>query len=340
MSPLTAVRTGIRRVNNARALLFGVYLTTLLVALPLSIALRGMIEAHLGRSLAADTALSHTNHEWWQEFSAQASGLGTTFTPSIVGFGAVLENVSNLLDNVPLATTVAGATTAWLVIWSFLTGGIIDRLARDRKTRSAGFFAACGMHFWRLLRLGVIALLVYYVLFETVHAWIFEDAYEWIARDMDVERTAFLTQLAGYALFGLLLLFFNVIFDYARIRIVVEDRRSALGAVAAAARFVRRHLRPVAGVYTLAACVYLLAVVVYGILVPGAPRDGLSMWGVLIAGQIYILARHYVKLLFYASQAALFQSALAHAAYTAAPPLVWPESPAAEAVTNREATAL
>jgi hypothetical protein len=96
----------------------------------------------------------------------------------------------------------------------------------------------------------------------------------------------------------------------------------------------------VAGVYTLDACVYLLAVALYGILAPGAPRDGLSMWGVLIVGQLYILARHYVKLLFYASQAALFQSALAHATYTAAPPLVWPESPAAEAVTNREATAL
>lgn len=340
MSALAAVRTGIRRVNGAPALLFGVYLTTLLVALPLSLALRGMIETHLGPSLAADAASAAANHEWWQEFSAQASGLGTTFTPSIVGFGAILENVSNLLDNVPLATTIAGATAAWLVIWSFLTGGLIDRLARDRKTRSAGFFAACGMHFWRLLRLGVIALLVYYALFETVHGWIFEDAYEWITRDLDVERTAFLTRLAGYAVFGLLLLFFNVIFDYARIRIVVEDRRSALGALAASARFVRRHGRRVAGVYTLAACVYLLAVAVYGLLVPGAPGDGLSMWVALIAGQLYILARHYVKLLFYASQAALFQSALAHAAYTAAPPLVWPESPAAEAVTNREATAL
>ena len=33
----------------------------------------------------------------------------------------------------------------------------------------------------------------------------------------------------------------NLVLDYARIRIVVEDRRSALGALAAGARFVRRH---------------------------------------------------------------------------------------------------
>ena len=48
-------------------------------------------------------------------------------------------------------------------------------------------------------------------------------------------------RIAGYVLFGAVLVFFNVIFDYARIRIVVEDRRSAIGAIAAGARFVRRH---------------------------------------------------------------------------------------------------
>jgi len=37
----------------------------------------------------------------------------------------------------------------------------------------------------------------------------------------------------------------------------------------------------------------------------------------------------------YASAIALFQSRLAHAGYAAAPPLEWPESPAAEAVANR-----
>jgi hypothetical protein len=41
-----------------------------------------------------------------------------------------------------------------------------------------------------------------------------------------------------------------------------------------------------------------------------------------------------VKLVFYASQTALFQRALAHASYAAAPAVVWPDSPAAESITN------
>ena len=126
------------------------------MALPLSFVLGDVIEAHLGRSLAADAAAGGVDYDWWQEFMAQATGIGTTFVPSILGFGAVLDNVSGLLDNKPLAATIAGVTTAWLIIWSFLSGGVLDRYARGRPTRATGFFAACGTHFWRFARLGLV----------------------------------------------------------------------------------------------------------------------------------------------------------------------------------------
>ena len=61
------------------------------------------------------------------------------------------------------------------------------------------------------------------------------------------------------------------------------------------------------------------------------------MWGTLAIGQLYIIGRHYVKLLFYASEVAFFQASLAHVAYTAAPAIEWPESPAAEAILNADA---
>lgn len=334
MGPSTALREGIRRVNGAPMVVAGMFALTLFVALPLSYALRGMIAAHLGSSMAADQAAAGTNYEWWQEFSAQASGLGTTFVPSIVGLGAVLDNLSGILDNVPMATTIAGATAAWLVLWSFLSGGVIDRLARGRRTRSHGFFAACGMHFWRLLRLGAAAWLAYAILFHYVHWWILGKAFEWITNDVTSERVGFAWRLAGYLVFGTLLVLCNIVFDYARVRIVVEDRRSALGAILAGARFVRRHAAGVGAVYALNAVAFLLLIAVYAATAPGAPRAGPSMWLVLALGEAYILARHYLKLLFYASETAYFQGALAHAGYTAAPSVVWPDSPAAETIAN------
>ena len=323
-------------MNGAPALFAGLCLVTLLVALPLSLALRGMLEAHFGNSLIAQSAAAGADYEWWQEFLSQATGLGATFLPSIIGFGAVLENLSAFLDNAPMAATIAGVTTAWMLIWSFLSGGVLDRLARDRRTRTHGFFAACGVHFWRFLRLGVLAWLIYAFMFGWVHGWIFESAYPRWTADMTSERTGFLLRTAGYVLFGTVLLFFNVIFDYARIRLVVEDRRSAIGAMAAGARFVRRHFGKVAGLYLLNGIAFLLLVAVYALVSPGAPGQGISMWATLLLGQAFIVGRHYLKLVFYASQTALFQSQLAHAAYTAAPPVVWPDSPAAEAIVNAD----
>ena len=334
MSALAAFRDGVRRVNRAPHLVAGMFVVTLLVALPLSLALRGMIEAHLGRSLAAETAAAGVNSDWWQEFSAHATGLGTTFVPSVIGFGAVLDNLSGLFDNLPLATTIVGATFAWLVIWSFLSGGVLDRFARNRPTRTAGFFAACGTHFWRFLRLGVLGGFVYWFLFELLHPLMFEDAYGRLIRDVTVERRAFTIRLAGYVVFGALLVFCTVLFDFARVRIVVEDRRSSLGALLASVRFVRRHFGAVAGLYLLNGLVFVLLLAVYAVLSPGAPRSGLQMAAVLLLGELYILARHYLKLLFYASQTALFQGALAHAEYTAAPVVVWPDSPSVEAISN------
>jgi hypothetical protein len=337
MAAGSALRDGIRRVNGAPVMLVGMFTVTLLVALPLSIALRGMLADHLGDSLAADAAAAGVNYDWWQEFSEQAAGLATTFTPAVIGFAAVLENAGSLVDNAPLAATIAGATTAWLVIWSFLSGGVIDRYARGRPTRTHGFFAACGTHFWRFLRLGAIAFVAYALLFGWVHGWIFDDFFPWATRDTVVERRAFALRLACYAVFGCLLVACNLLFDYARIRIVVEDRRSALGALAAAARFVRRE-RGAVVLYLFNAAIFLALALAYALADPGAPGAGLSMWATLVLGELYILGRHYVKLLFYASQTSLFQAALAHAAYTAAPAVVWPESPAAEAISNADPT--
>ena len=116
----------------------------------------------------------------------------------------------------------------------------------------------------------------------------------------------------------------------------MEDRRSALGAVAAGARFVRRHFGRVLALYLLNGAAFLLLLAVYALVSPGAPGEGIGMWATLLLGQAYIVGRHYLKLLFYASQIALFQSQLAHASYTAAPPVVWPDSPSAEAIVNAE----
>jgi hypothetical protein len=323
---------GLKRVVSAPAVLIGVFALTFVMTVPLALTVRTMLRDHLGDSLAAHQAADGVNYDWWQEFMAQAGGLGTTFTPQVVGFAAVLNNIGGVMDGEGHIAPVAGALGAYLLVWTFLIGGVIDRYARQRRTRAHGFFGSSGVFFIRFLRLAALAGCVYWFLFAYVHEWLFDDWFRIATRDLDVERQAFAWRLLMYVVFGALLVAVNTLFDYAKIRAVVEDRRSMLGALLASGRFIARHPSRVAGLYALNTLLFLVIIGVWALLAPGSGRAGPTMWLTFVFAQAYVIARLFVKLHVIASQTALFQASLAHAAYTAAPEPVWPESPAAEAI--------
>ena len=87
------------------------------------------------------------------------------------------------------------------------------------------------MFFFRFLRLAIVMFAVYGLLFGYLHPWLFDRVYPRLIRDVNVERTAFFIRAGLYLVFGLVLGACNLVFDYAKVRAVVEDRRSALGAL-------------------------------------------------------------------------------------------------------------
>ena len=329
---LQAWTDGARRVARAPAIVVGMWLATVLISLPLTLALRTELMTHLGSSLAAGTAAQGVNYEWMQEFADQSAGLGSTFRPTIIGFGAVLDNLSAFVDAVPRPVLITTTAAAYILLWLFLAGGIIDRYARDRPTRGHGFFSASGGLFGRFLRLAVIMAVVYGVLFGVVHPWLFDWMYTRLTRNLDVERSAFMIRASLYLVFGLILAPVNLVFDYAKVRLVVEDRRSAVAALPAALQFVRRHAAAALGVYALNIAAFAVVLAVYAAIAPRAGGAGWMMWAGFALSQLYVLGRVWVKLTFWASGTALFQSRLAHAGYVAAPVPAWPDSPIAEAL--------
>ena len=329
---LKAWLDGLRRVRNAPAVLAGTFVLMLASAAPLALTLRGIIEAHLDRSLAAESAAEAVNYDWWQEFSSQASGIGTTFTPAVIGFASTLDALSGVLDARLPTAPIAGALGTYLLAWTFLSGGILDRYARQHRTRAHGFFAACGVFFWRFLRLGIVAGAAYWMLFTYIHRWLLDDAYQKIIVDVSAERVASFWRAGLYALFGALLVGVNITIDYAKIRLVVEDRRSAIGALSAALGFLGRHAGAACGLYALNGLVFVGLLVLWALAAPGAGGVGLSMWTAFAVTQLYLLARIGLKLQFMASETAFFQRSLAHSEFTAAPLPVWPDSPAAASI--------
>jgi hypothetical protein len=331
---MSAWRDGIRRVNSAPAILLGVWALTLFVSVPLAVAMRGMLAQHLGRSLAAETAASGVNYDWMQEFGDQAVGVGVTFKPTIIGFGAVLDNLSAFIDNTRRPAVIVGAASAYIVLWIFVAGGIIDRYARDRATHAYGFFASAGVFFFRFLRLAAVQWLVYALLFGSVHRWLFARLYPRLIHEMSVERTAFFVRISLYLVFGILVAGCTMVFDYAKVRAVVEDRRSMLGALAGGVGFIRRNGAAAVRLFLTNFALFAVVVGVYSFFAPGVGSADASMWSAFALGQFYVLARIWVKLTFWASETALFQDRLAHVGYVARPEPTWPESPAAAAIQS------
>jgi hypothetical protein len=318
-------------VIRAPFLAGGVLVATLLCALPAAMVMRGLVEAHLGSSLEADRALGGWNAGWAVEFSQQTPGIGRTFTHEILGFGGTLTIANTFIENLSLNPAIAATAAAYVAVWVFLSGGILDRLARGRPVRTAAFFSACGVYFFRFVRLGLVIGPAYWALFRWLHPYLFRTVYDRFTRDMTDERSAIALRSWLYALFLGALMIVSLVADYAKVRAVVEDRRSMIGALAASLRFIRRRPFRVAGLYLLNAVALLLIVRVWS---DAAPAASASVWGALLVTQVYLLFRLWSKLAFMASEVVFFQGELAHAGYTAAAVPIWPESPAAEAIGN------
>lgn len=332
-SALAVVGDGWRRVASFPVGLLALLLATAAATLPAAAALRGSIDDHLGDSLSASRVASGVDLRWWDEFVA-ASGPGRSFFPTIIGGAAPVSTYSDLLDGHGPPVEAAAALALALGVWLFLSGGLLDRYARRRRTGPRGFFGACGVFFLRFVRLGLLAGLAYAALLGPVHTWLFDSAYPWLTRETSVERTAFLWRLLCYAVWLAPLLLVNLVVDYAKVRAVVEDRHSMIGALVAGGRFVVRHPGRVATVYGLNAAIAAVVLAAYILLAPDGRGGDWRLLAALGVGAAYLLARLAVRLAFLTSAMALLERTFAHAEYTAPPLPVWPDSPAAEAIDN------
>ena len=106
----------------------------------------------------------------------------------------------------------------------------------------------------------------------------------------------------------------TIVFDYAKVRAVVEDRRSMLGAIGAALGFIRRNAAAAVGAVPAefrAVRASWSASTRWSRRAPAAP--GCRCGSGSRSASSTSSARLWVKLVFWASETALFQSRLAHA---------------------------
>lgn len=289
---------GLRRVAAAPALLLGAWGVTLAVLLAMQLVPGGVRAVYLQPAAAAGAL----------------AGIPQTFGPGLVGFQAVLSTLGDLYAGWPLGAA-NGIAAAGVVVWTFLAGGILDRLARQQRTEGSAFLAACRHHFWPLARLAALAGAVYWILFGGLYSWLLDDPSGAPLRLPTVSADAGPLRSALQVTFGAGVAGVGLLFDYARVRAVVEDRRSMVGALLAALRFVRRRPAAVAGLWLMNAVLTAAALAVWSLAASGAV--GQAMRGAFVGAQLCIAVHLFAQLVAWASQTAYFQDQLAHATYVA-----------------------
>ncbi|MGE3956564.1 MAG: hypothetical protein AB7H96_07580 [Vicinamibacterales bacterium] len=321
MSLLRVWIAGLRRVRRAPAVLLVLWLGTLAATVPPALVLQDAIRAHLGESLEADSAADGVNYDWMQEFTASGDPLTRTLRPDVIGFAAVMDNSSALADAGRRAPVVVVSGVAYLVFAWFLMPGAIHRLAVDQRMGARRFLARCGACAARLLRLGLFSALVYAVLFGSLHAWLFDDLYDRLTHDLTVERTAFLLRLAGYLLFFAIVAVVNLWFDVAKVRMIVEDRRSIVSSLDAAARFIAARPALMFGTYAMNVLLFAAVLGAYYLAAPGASGGSHAIWAAFAVGQAYIAARLFTKLAFWGTEVCALQARFGCAGFARGEPL-------------------
>jgi len=312
MSILKSLASGFGRMARFPSLLLWVYLAMLGLAAPLAMAMRAILKNSIGDSLVHENLRQGFDLAWYGEFSASRSGLGDTFSPSVVGILPMLSNLEKLLEGEIYKAdwTILLAGLLFLLVWTFFGGGILDRYAWPQEPHSRSrLFSQGSEYFFRFVRLLVISLLLYWAIFR----WIARPLDDWVVeatRDVTVETSVMLYRLLVYALVGFLLVVAAMALDYAKIAMVVERRRSALLAFGRGLRFVLAHPLKTFGLFLMLVGVGFFLLLGYVLVAPGPGQ--MSTTAVLLAflvGQAYLLARLMLKLWFLASQTALFRSA-------------------------------
>jgi hypothetical protein len=247
----------------------------------------------LGHSLESERLFTNFDPEWLME-----TGLQFDFTPAA--------------GLIPIALSVA---FLYLLANTFLAGGAIAMLHR----RGESFFAACARYFPRFFRIFLVSILFYGAAFAIGHGLISAES-RWSEQSMR-EAPGDMMQW-GIRAFQLLLFFaVNMIFDYAKIVCVVEDRK-AVRATWRGLGFAGRNFGSAYGLFLVTAAVGIAFLALYHGLSEWFGQDSrVAIIAVFLVRQIYVLARFWVRLWTWGSEIVLYDGLAPPPALSRSPPV-------------------
>ncbi len=308
MTALRAIFHGLGRSLSSPGLVLLLWVASVVAALPAVVLMAESIRSAIGPSQAHETLRGDLELGWWSEYADRATGIETSFTPSSVSAAAFFDNLDAWFSG-ELFSSARGLLALggiYALLWIFLLGGVLDYLyTGPARLQMAQFLGGSSRYFGRFFRLTLLSgggYFLVYRLSRRLFPWV-----EGLTRDVTVERTVLIYNLlaAAAVVFGLTLI--HLIADYAKIAMVLEDRRSAVLAAVRGLAFVLSHpLRTLGIYYGLGLATVGLSVLYFLV----APHPGgastLAIVAAFLVGQVFLLGKLVLRVATYGAQMALY----------------------------------
>lgn len=284
MRALRIFRSACLRALTSPGLVVTLYLVNLLLAFPAFYLSFSVLHSALGNSLAGTSLVEGFDYTIWRDL-ARVHG---------ISLATVLQSA------VPLAVLGIAAQT-------FLSGGILDLLTRQKRFAASAFFQACGTYLGRFVRIWVLtAIMVATValLFLTALGAVLAAA---DARP-DSDRAAAVGIGVSLALLVLALLPVLMASDYARVDTVAEGRRSSWKAVGRGFAFLLHNPGSTLALHLLLLLLLAISGAVYLLLEGLTGIDSpLTIFLMAVLQQVFMIARAAIRIAFSAGEVALYE---------------------------------
>jgi len=289
-----------------------IYAVNIGLALILFVPLFTTLDDAVGRYGIRDQLVQGFDHEWWAGFDLQAEGLDKTIRPSLSsGFGPLLDNLELLLTGRfdSFGMWILTFAAAYLLLAAFFNGGVIGLFADDKRTFSLRkFFADSAFYFHHYFALALTAVLLFLVIYKLLSGLLFSVVDNLTAQWLS-QRAVWSVNLAAYLVLLAVIIFVNMIFDYAKIIIVVAKKDSSWMCIWLALKFAVAHLAKTVGLYLLLSAVAIGLVSIAGLLLSVLQQGRILLFIIaLLLQQVYIFAKIGWRLCFYSSQLSMYQS--------------------------------
>jgi hypothetical protein len=281
---IRSLRSGITRVWTNKRMIFPFYLANLVFGLLIMLPLGYVLDDFVGHSMMRERIGEAMDYNFLFEFLQYA--------------GSGLASVKGMLFTVPFAYWLAAL---------FLSGGALAIFAGGKRYSPSTFWGEAAAHFGRFIRLTLMAIPLLIALFCLRYV---VSLVQWLLFGGDPYGTiiywgAWAKMALGF--FGLIL--FGLIFDYARIHLVLTDNRKVRESLWHGARFAAKNPKNTLGLAFLLFAAGWLAVLAYYLTSNLFAAPGwILVIALLIWQQLYIVFRMALRLTAYSSQMELYHS--------------------------------